>query len=99
MVVQMSLAPLMVLSLAGMNCVEKWKTIIGPYGLLREEWFYPYSVRTRFGIQPGIADVLHASENIQEGKKETRYFFPRSKSLEEHIRIIHKCIINFTFHI
>ncbi|KAJ8962219.1 hypothetical protein NQ318_018191 [Aromia moschata] len=79
MVVSMSISPLMVLSLAGLNAVEKWKTMVGPYGLIREEWFYPYSVRTRFGLQADIPDVVHASENIPEGKKENRYFYPRSR--------------------
>lgn len=79
MIVTMSMSPLMVLSLAGMNCVEKWKTMVGPYGLMREEWFFPYSVHTRFGILPDLLEMLHASENIVEAKKETRYFFPRCK--------------------
>ncbi|XP_074042872.1 nucleoside diphosphate kinase homolog 5 [Leptinotarsa decemlineata] len=78
LVVSLSISPLLVLSLAGKNAVEKWKTMIGPYGQLREEWFYPYSVRTRFGIQPDIPDVIHASETIADAKWENRYFYPRS---------------------
>ncbi|KAJ8939158.1 hypothetical protein NQ314_011208 [Rhamnusium bicolor] len=78
MVVTMSISPLMVLSLAGLNAVEKWKVMIGPYGLIREEWFFVYSVRTRFGLQDDIPDRLHASENIVEAKRENRYFYPRS---------------------
>lgn len=81
MVVAMSMSPLMVLSLTAIGCVEKWKTMVGPYGVLREEWFFPYSVRTRFGILPDIPEVLHASENIMDSKKENRFFFPRSKYL------------------
>lgn len=79
MVVALSVSPLMVLSLAGKSCIEKWKTLIGPHGWLREEWFLPYSVRTRFGILSDIPEVLHASENAPEAKRETRYFFPQSK--------------------
>lgn len=75
----MSIAPLMVLSLAGKNCIDKWKKMIGPYGWLREEWFFPYSVRTRYGILPDIPEVLIASEAPIDAKRETRYFFPRSK--------------------
>ncbi|KAG5877455.1 hypothetical protein JTB14_026509 [Gonioctena quinquepunctata] len=78
LVVSMSVSPLIVLSLAGKNAVQKWKTMVGPYGLLREEWFFPYSVRTRFGIQPDMSDAIHASDNITEAKWENRYFFPRS---------------------
>ncbi|KAJ8911579.1 hypothetical protein NQ315_016116 [Exocentrus adspersus] len=78
MVVSMSVSPLMVLSLAGVNAVEKWKTMTGPFGSMREEWFFPYSVRTRFGLQNDQHDALHASENVTEAKKENRYFYPRS---------------------
>ncbi|CAG9826839.1 unnamed protein product [Diabrotica balteata] len=77
-VISVSISPILVLSLAGKNVVEKWKTMVGPYGLLREEWFFPYSIRTRFGIQSDVPDVLHASENITEAKWENRYFFPRN---------------------
>lgn len=78
-VVSMSITPLMVLSLAGVNAVEKWKTMTGPFGTIREEWFFPSSVRTRFGIQDNQPDALHASENVSEAKKETRYFYPTSE--------------------
>ncbi|CAG9823554.1 unnamed protein product [Phaedon cochleariae] len=78
MVVTMNVSPVLVLALAGKDCVEKWKTMIGPYGVLREEWFFPYSVRSRFGILADMPDALHASENVAEGMWENRYFFPRS---------------------
>nr|CAI5858078.1 unnamed protein product [Callosobruchus analis] len=48
MVVTVSVSPVLVLSLAGRNAIEKWKTMVGPYEILREEWFFPYSVRTRY---------------------------------------------------
>ncbi|KAJ8973949.1 hypothetical protein NQ317_013389 [Molorchus minor] len=78
MIVSMSIAPLLVLSLAGLDAVDKWKTLVGPYGLIREEWFYPYSVRTRFGLLGDMTEVVHASETIPEGRRENRYFYPRS---------------------
>lgn len=77
-VVTVSISPILVISLAGKKSIDRWKTMVGPYGLVREEWFFPYSVRTRFGILPDIPDALHASENLQEARKETRYFFPKS---------------------
>ncbi|XP_018567234.1 nucleoside diphosphate kinase homolog 5-like [Anoplophora glabripennis] len=77
-VVSMSVSPLLVLSLAGINAVEKWKTMTGPFGSIREEWFFPYSVRTRFGIQDDQPDTLHSSENVSEAKTEIRYFYPTS---------------------
>lgn len=79
MVVSVSFSPILVMSLSGKQALDKWKTMVGPYGLIREEWFFPYSVRTRFGILPDIPDVLHASENTPEAKWENRYIFPRSK--------------------
>ncbi|CAH0559144.1 unnamed protein product [Brassicogethes aeneus] len=73
-----SIGPLMVLVLAGLNAIERWKQMVGPYRVLREEWFFPYSVRTRFGIEDDKTDVLHASENLVASNNENRYFFPRS---------------------
>lgn len=77
MVVSMSSSPILVLSLQALNAVEKWKSMIGPMGTLREEWFFPYSVRTRFGIYGDIPNILHASENFNVAKRENRYVFPK----------------------
>lgn len=78
MVVSMSVSPVKVLTLAGINAVAKWREMAGPDGTLREEWFYPMSMRTRFGIQPSIVNAIKASENQIEADEETRYFRPES---------------------
>ncbi|RZC31887.1 nucleoside diphosphate kinase -like 5 [Asbolus verrucosus] len=78
MVVSMSMGPLLVLSLAGMNAIEKWKSMVGPYKTLQAEWFLPLNVRTRFGIHVDIPDALHASENVKDANRENRYFYPIS---------------------
>ncbi|KAF7282957.1 hypothetical protein GWI33_001640 [Rhynchophorus ferrugineus] len=77
MVISMSSSPILILSLQAINAVEKWKSMIGPMGTLREEWFFPYSVRTRFGIYGDIPNMLHASENANTAKRENRYIFPK----------------------
>ncbi|KAH1020263.1 hypothetical protein HUJ04_009959 [Dendroctonus ponderosae] len=51
MVVTVSVSPILVLALQAVNAVGKWKAMVGPMGTLREEWFIPYSVRTKFDIQ------------------------------------------------
>lgn len=48
-------------------------------GTLREEWFFPYSIRTRFKLSGDIPNTLHASENWNDARKETRYFYPRGE--------------------
>ncbi|EEZ98594.1 nucleoside diphosphate kinase homolog 5 [Tribolium castaneum] len=78
MVVSMSLGPCLVLSLAGMNSIEKWKSLVGPYKTLQAEWFLPLSVRKRFEVHVDIPDALHASENAKEATRENRYFYPDS---------------------
>lgn len=77
MVVTVSVSPILVLSLQAVNAVEKWKAMIGPMGTLREEWFFPYSVRTRFGLLGDFPNTLHASEGLNDARKENRYLFPR----------------------
>lgn len=76
---------MLVLSIAGLNAIEKWKQLVGPNKILREEWFFPYSVRTRFGLREDYPDVLHASENALDSKNENIYFFPRSISYTSYI--------------
>jgi nucleoside diphosphate kinase len=78
MVVSVSLGPLLVLSLAGLNAVEKWKSMVGPYKTLQSEWFLPLNVRNRFGFHVDIPDALHASENFKDANRENRYFYPQS---------------------
>jgi nucleoside diphosphate kinase len=78
MVVSVSLGPLLVLSLAGLNAVEKWKSMVGPYKTLQSEWFLPLNVRNRFGFHVDIPDALHASENVKDANRENRYFYPQS---------------------
>lgn len=75
----MSVGPILSISLSGINAVEKWKRLIGPEELLRAEWFYPISMRKRFGLHEKIADSLHASKTIKDAVKENIYFFPNSK--------------------
>nr|AEE62199.1 unknown [Dendroctonus ponderosae] len=77
MVVTVSVSPILVLALQAVNAVEKWKAMVGPMGTLREEWFFPYSVRTRFGLQGDFLNTLHASEGLNDARKESRYLFPR----------------------
>lgn len=78
MVVSMSMGPILVLSLAGINAVEKLKNLIGPYKTLKDEWFMPIHVMKRFGLHVEMTDALHASENLNEANMENRYFFPNS---------------------
>lgn len=79
MVVSMSVGPILSLCLGAVNAVEKWKNIVGPNHTLRAEWFFPMSMRVRFGLQEAIPCALHASENLAEANKENRYVNPDSK--------------------
>ncbi|XP_050300698.1 nucleoside diphosphate kinase homolog 5-like [Anthonomus grandis grandis] len=72
-----SVGPMLVLALQSVNAIEKWKSLIGPMGTLREEWFFPYSVKTRFGLLSDMPNSLHASETTHDAKKENRFFYPR----------------------
>lgn len=80
MVVSNSIAPVLTISLAAVNAVSKWKTLVGPDRLLREEWFYPMSMRVRFGLHEAIPNAVHASETVADATKENIYFFPESQS-------------------
>ncbi|GJQ68928.1 hypothetical protein Trydic_g6115 [Trypoxylus dichotomus] len=77
-VVSMSVAPVLVLSLADINAVAKWRDLVGPDKVIRDEWFVPMSMRVRFGLQDNIQNGVHASENLHDANKENRYVYPKS---------------------
>lgn len=78
MVVSVSVGPILTLSLSAMNAVAKWKELVGPEKTLKEEWFYPRSMRLRFGLVDSIPNAVHASENTKDAARENRYFNPES---------------------
>lgn len=94
LVVSMSVDPLLVLSLADLNGVNKWKDLIGPDKQVQAEWFYPVSMRKRFGLREPIPDGLHASGTLNDSSKENRYFFSESKFK----RLINYYIYTYSFY-
>ncbi|KAB0800132.1 hypothetical protein PPYR_08012 [Photinus pyralis] len=78
MVIKMSVGPILSLCLGGLDVIDKWKNMIGNNNAISSEWFYPISMRKRFGLQRNIPDSLHASENLPAALKENRYFNPDS---------------------
>lgn len=76
----MSAGPVIVLCLAALNAVNKWKNIVKSTGTLRNTWFFPKSMRSQFGLMCSLDNVLHASEDLSSANREIRYFFPQSKS-------------------
>lgn len=93
-VVSLSSAPVLCLCLCGINAIEKWKSMIGPSHVINSKWFYPMSMRVRFGLLPNIPDALHASENITESNKENRYVNPEGiiePLMTEEERVVDFC--------
>ncbi|XP_017780693.1 PREDICTED: nucleoside diphosphate kinase homolog 5-like, partial [Nicrophorus vespilloides] len=78
LVVSMSVAPVLALSLSANNVIPKWRQVIGTDGSLREDWFYPISMRSRYGLQKTKANMLHGSETLKDANRENRYFYPDS---------------------
>lgn len=76
----MSVGPVLVMTLTDFDAVEKWKRVIGQHELLREEWFYPISMKKRFGLRAKIPDALHGSKTCSDAIKENIYFFPDSNT-------------------
>ncbi|XP_022905236.1 nucleoside diphosphate kinase homolog 5-like [Onthophagus taurus] len=93
-VVSMSVGPVLVLSLADACAISKWKNMIGPDKMIREEWFYPMSMRVRFGLLEALIDSLHGSENLTDAYRESRYVYPRhtlEPILEELVKVTDFC--------
>ncbi|XP_044755430.1 uncharacterized protein LOC123314308 [Coccinella septempunctata] len=75
MVVSISQAPIIVLSLGGIDVVKIWNHMIGPDGTLPGEWFLPDWISRKFGHTGDIVDALHGSKNLFSAENENRYFF------------------------
>lgn len=94
MVVSMSVAPVLVLSLAARNAVAKWRQMIGADKSLPEEWFYKRSMMLKYGTVNTIPNALDAPENLIDANKQNRYFYPKSKI--KYTKKIHNL---FTYHL
>jgi len=77
LVMSWSQGPCLALSMSALNAIEKWKKITGPDGRIRRNWFYPVSMRKRFGVMGPLSQTVHASDNFKEAIKERRYLFPQ----------------------
>lgn len=76
----MSVGPILAISLAAVNAVNKWKELVGPDKAISGDWFYPMSARVRFGLLGSLPNMLHASQNLSFAVNENRYFFPEGMS-------------------
>lgn len=74
----MSVGPVLVLSLADVNAVAKWRDMVGPDRDISQDWFVPMCLRVRFGLHEPIPNAVHASESLEDANKENRYIYPRS---------------------
>ncbi|KAK9882076.1 hypothetical protein WA026_018922 [Henosepilachna vigintioctopunctata] len=73
---QMSSSPILVLSIGGFNSIERWNQLIGEEKMIPTSWFYPPSVKRRFGIHKDVYDAMRLSDDFERAQFEIRYFFP-----------------------
>ncbi|XP_044755198.1 uncharacterized protein LOC123314139 [Coccinella septempunctata] len=73
---KMSATPILVLSVAGNYAVDRWKYIIGQGDIIPYSWFYPESMKRRFGLHCDVYGAMRTSPDFFNAKNEIRYFFP-----------------------
>ncbi|KAL3285195.1 hypothetical protein HHI36_019312 [Cryptolaemus montrouzieri] len=73
---QLSSSPILLLSIAGMDALERWNNSTGPTKKIPKTWFYPESIKRRFGIHREVFDAMRFSDDFNRAKTEIRYFFP-----------------------
>lgn len=69
-----------VLNLAGHNCVQRWMEVVGPENSELARILGPFSLRGFFGIDE-IRNAVYGSENLETAKKELQYFFSDERIL------------------
>ncbi|XP_045464522.1 uncharacterized protein LOC123673844 [Harmonia axyridis] len=73
---KMSSTPILILCVAGNYAVDRWKYIIGQGEVIPSSWFYPESIKRRFGIHCDIYGAMRTSADFDTARNEIRYFFP-----------------------
>ncbi|XP_052739337.1 nucleoside diphosphate kinase homolog 5-like [Bicyclus anynana] len=79
LVAHMSSGPVVALVLAANNCVNKWRTLMGPARVVEAQAYWPDSLRACYGHRTKYGDyfnALHGSENHAEALREIHFFFP-----------------------
>ncbi|XP_041981840.1 nucleoside diphosphate kinase homolog 5-like [Aricia agestis] len=79
LVAQMSSGPIVALVLAASDCIQKWKTLMGPAKVMEAQAYWPDSLRACYGRRTKHGDYfngLHGSENLAEAYREIHFFFP-----------------------
>lgn len=73
---RMTASSIVVLSIAGNYALRRWNKIIGPEGTLSHRWFFPDSMRRRFGAHCDVPEAIYVSRDIETAKVENHFFFP-----------------------
>ncbi|XP_039751494.1 nucleoside diphosphate kinase homolog 5-like [Pararge aegeria] len=79
LVAHMSSGPIIALVLATRNCIQKWRTLMGPARVVEAQAYWPDSLRACYGRRTKYGDyfnAVHGSENHAEALREIHFFFP-----------------------
>ncbi|XP_050665150.1 nucleoside diphosphate kinase homolog 5-like isoform X2 [Leptidea sinapis] len=79
LVTHMSSGPIIALVLAANNCIQKWRTLMGPARVVEAQAYWPESLRACYGRRTKYGDYfngLHGSENLPDAVREIHFFFP-----------------------
>ncbi|KAI8422697.1 hypothetical protein MSG28_006466 [Choristoneura fumiferana] len=79
LVAHMSRGPIVAMVLAARNCIQKWRTLMGPARVAEAQAYWPDSLRACYGRRTKYGDyfnALHGSENLAEALREIHFFFP-----------------------
>ncbi|KAG6445743.1 nucleoside diphosphate kinase homolog 5 [Manduca sexta] len=79
LVAHMSSGSIIALVLAGRNCIQRWRTLMGPARVLEAQAYWPDSLRACYGRRTKYGDyfnAVHGSENHAEAVREIHFFFP-----------------------
>ncbi|CAF4835164.1 unnamed protein product [Pieris macdunnoughi] len=79
LVAHMSSGPVIAMVLAARNCINRWKTLMGPARVVEAQAYWPDSLRACYGRRTKYGDYfngLHGSANLAEAIREIHFFFP-----------------------
>ncbi|CAL7939242.1 unnamed protein product [Xylocopa violacea] len=77
LVAYMASGPIVVYVLAKKNAVSEWRLLIGPPKVTEARFYYPDSIRAKYGRRgEEFKNAVHGSNTQDEAEREIHFFFP-----------------------
>ncbi|XP_057301625.1 nucleoside diphosphate kinase 7-like [Hydractinia symbiolongicarpus] len=89
----MTSGPVIAIELMGVNCVKRWRDLLGPTNTAKAKEDAPYSIRAVYGTD-ATKNACHGSDSDESARREIEFFFgPASPRVSATFNNCTLCII------